>query len=186
MGVDTVGRLIYVLCGCFFISVAFSCTAQKDFVLLNTKNLEIVNNTIESTCLNEFDNDVLITVLKKNKINYIIKSDKLYVERRVMDNRDFLDDINRDIQNELLDDSIPEGYIPFKYRRLNLATNKYETRPLDDLDKNLLPDIIKRGGFKHIMINDCLYVEREMIDNQDFLSKAVDMLDSKRKENPIQ
>ena len=103
-----------------------------------------------------------------------------------MDNRDFFNNINRDIQDELLDDSIPEGYIPFKYRRLNLGTNKYETRPLDDLDKKLLPDIIKRGGFKHIIINDCLYVEREMIDNQDFLSKAVDILDSKRKEKLFQ
>lgn len=85
-----------------------------------------------------------------------------------------------------MDDSIPKGYIPFKYRRLNLGTNKYETRPLDDLDKKSLPDIIKREGFKHIIINDCIYVEREMIDNQDFLSKAVDILDSKRKEKLFQ
>ncbi|WP_430737936.1 hypothetical protein [Psychrobacter sp. VH5] len=85
-----------------------------------------------------------------------------------------------------MDDIIPERYIPFKYRRLNLGTNKYETRPLDDLDKKLLPDIIKRGGFKHIIINNCIYVEREMVDNQDFLSKAVDILDSRRKENLVQ
>lgn len=103
-----------------------------------------------------------------------------------MDNRGFFNNINRDIQDELLDDSIPEEYIPFKYRRLNLGTNKYEIRPLDDLDKKLLPDIIKRGVFKHIIINDCLYVEREMIDNQDFLSKAVGILDSKLKEKLFQ
>lgn len=184
MGVDTVGRLILVLCGCFFISVTSSCTVQRDFVLLNTKNLEIVNNVIGSQCLNEFDNNVLITVLENNGMNYLIENNKIYVERKVMDKRDFFDDINRDIQTELLDDSIPEGYIPFKYRKLNLGANKYETRPLDDLDKALLPDIIKRGGFKYIVINDCIYVEREMIDNQDFLSKAVDMLDFERGEEP--
>ena len=177
-------RLICILSGCFLLVLTSSCALQKDFVLLDKQKLEIVNNTIESKCLNKFDNAVLIAVLQKNSLDYMVENNDIYVEKRVMDKREFFHDINRDIQNELLDDSIPKGYVPFKYRRLNSGTNKYETRPLDDLDKSLLPDIIKRGGFKHIFKNDCLYVERELIDNQDFLSKAVHMLDFKRGEGP--
>lgn len=177
-------RLTFALCFCFFISLTSSCTVQRDYIPLNLEKLEIVNNVIESQCLNKFDNDVLITVLKNENISYVVENNKVYVERRVMNKKDFFDNINRDIQNELLDDNIPEGYVPFKYRRLNKRANRYETRPLDNLDKALLLDIIKRGGFKYVVINNCLYVERELIDNQDFLSKAVRMLDFERGEGP--
>lgn len=143
-------RLICILSGCFLLVLTSSCTIQKDFVILDKQKLEIVNNAIESKCLNKFDNAVLITVLQKNNLDYVIENSDIYVEKKIMDKRDFFDDINRDIQDDLLDKSIPKGYVPFKYRRLNLGANKYETRPLDDLDKALLPDIIKKGGFKHI------------------------------------
>lgn len=179
-------KLTCILSGCFLLVLTSSCAIQKDFALLDKQKLEIVNNTIESKCLNKFDNAVLIAVLQKNSLDYMVENNDIYVEKRVMDKRDFFDDINRDIQDNLLDKSIPRGYVPFKYRRLNTRINEYETRPLDDLDKALLPDIIKRGGFKHILKNDCLYVERELIDNQDFLSKAVHMLDFKRGDEPFE
>ncbi len=177
-------RLTFALCCCFFISLTSSCTVQRDYIPLNLEKLEIVNNVIESQCLNKFDNDVLITVLENKNISYVVENNKVYVERRVMNKKDFFDNINRDIQNELSDDSIPKGYVPFKYRRLNIKANIYETRPLDDLDKALLPDIVKKNGFKYILKNDCLYVEKELIENQDFLSKAVGMLDFERGEGP--
>lgn len=178
-------RLIYILYSCLIIVLLSSCDIRKDFVLLNKEKLEIVNNITESKCLSSFDNNILVAVLEKNNLNYVIKNDEVYVEKKVMDNRDFFGNINRDVQDELLDSTIPEGFVLFKYRRLNLGTNEYETRPLDDLDRTLLPDIIKRGGFKYIFKEDCLYVERELIDNQDFLSKAVHMLDSERGDEPI-
>lgn len=177
-------RLIFVLYACFFTILASSCAFKKEFVPLDREELEAINNAAGGECLNNFDNDTVITVLKRNDINYHVKDDKIYVEKRATENRNFFDDMSHDIENEIMNHNIPDGYVLFKYRKLNLGANRYETRPLDDLDKKLLPTVTERNSFKSIVINDCVYVERELIDNQDLLSKAIEMLDYERGDGP--
>lgn len=184
MGFDKMDRLIYIVCGCFFIVLLSSCTLQKEFVPLDRGKLEAVNNAAGGECLNSFDNDILITILKTNNIDYVVEEDEIYVEKRAMEERNFFNNITHDIEDEIMSHNIPDGYIIFKYRKLNLGANRYETRPLDDLDKKLLPIVTERNGFKSVVMNDCVYVERGLIDDQDLLSKAIEMLDYERGDGP--
>lgn len=184
MGFDKMDRLIYIVCGCFFIVLLSSCTLQKEFVPLDRGKLEAVNNAAGGECLNGFDNNILITVLQENNIDYIIENDEIYVEKRLIEKRGFFDNISHDIEDEIMSHSIPDGYVLFKYKKMNYRTDEYETRPLDDLDKKLLPIVTERNSFKSIVINDCVYVERGLMDDQDLLHKALYMLDYERGDGP--
>lgn len=167
-----------------FVLLISSCTTQKDFIPFDRAKLEKINNTTGCKYLNSFDNKVLTRVLQKYHTNYTIKDGDVYIEKSDMGKKNFFENISKGIANELTDGSIPEGYVLFKYRKLNLVSNRYETRSLDELDTKLLPTVVTRNGFKSIVINNCVYVEKELIDDQDLLGKAIDMLDYERGDKP--
>ncbi len=61
---------------------------------------------------------------------------------------------------------------------LNLSTNHYEEQALTKTDKRNLPSILEKSGFEYKIVEDKIYVEQELMNNPDFLSKVVDMLNN--------
>lgn len=85
------------------------------------------------------------------------------------------------LSNELVgfNTETKDGFILFKKINLSISNNQYEEHTLTEADKRNLPAVLEKNGFDYIIVNEKIYVEQELMNNPDFLSKVVDMLDEK-------